>query len=236
MLKAISIIGFKKSGKTTLLTRLATELKSRGLKVAAAKFSHHSLDKDNTDTKKIAEMGIPVIGLTRNEAAIFWPEKKYLLDLLPLVSAEILLVEGGKSLTWLPRILLPGSSQEVKEMDNGLALATWGEVEVPGLPRITSVSTLADLVLTKGFTLAGIDCGSCNRPDCLHLSREIVQGKASPEECAARSSSKISISINNQTLALNPFVENIIMKSILGMLSELKGYAPGKIKIEMEGS
>jgi molybdopterin-guanine dinucleotide biosynthesis protein B len=236
MLKAISIIGFKKSGKTTLLTSLAKELKSRGLKVAAAKFSHHGLDKNDTDTQKMAEMGIPVIGLTQNEAAIFWPEKKYLLDLLPLVSAHVLLVEGGKSLTWLPRILVLKSKHEASDMDNGLALASWGEIEVPGLPGITSVSTLADLVLSKGFALAGIDCGSCNRPDCLHLAREIVQGKASPEECVARSSSKISISINNQTLALNPFVENIFMKSILGMLSELKGYAPGKIKIEMEGS
>ncbi|WP_457571569.1 molybdopterin-guanine dinucleotide biosynthesis protein MobB [Desulfovulcanus sp.] len=234
MLKAISIIGFKKSGKTTLLTSLVQELKSRGHKVAAAKFSHHGLDKKDTDTQKMAQVGIPVIGLTQNEAAIFWPEKKYLLDLLPLVSADILLVEGGKNLTWLPRILVLKSKQEARDMDNGLALATWGEIEVPGLPRITSVSRLADLVLSKGFALAGIDCGTCNRPDCLHLAKEIVQGKASPKECAAQNTKKISITVNHHKLALNPFVEKIIINSILGMLSELKGYAPGKIKIEID--
>jgi molybdopterin-guanine dinucleotide biosynthesis protein B len=235
MLKAISIVGFKKSGKTTLLTQLAEHLKSRGIKVAAAKFSHHGLDKNDTDTKKIAQVAAPVIGLTQNEAAIFWPEKKYLLDLLPLVSADILLVEGGKSLTWLPRILVLKSEQEAREMDNGLALATWGEIEVPGLPRINSIAELAELVLNKGFALAGIDCGSCNRPDCLHLAREIVQGQATPKECSAKNTKKMSITVNGHKLALNTFVERIITKSIMGMLSELKGYAPGKINIEIDG-
>jgi molybdopterin-guanine dinucleotide biosynthesis protein B len=33
---------------------------------------------------------------------------------------------------------------------------------------------------------------------------------------------------------MNPFVERVISKSILGMLSELKGYSPGMVEIKID--
>lgn len=43
---AVSIIGRKNSGKTTLLVGLAAELKGRGLRVASIKHCHHGFDLD----------------------------------------------------------------------------------------------------------------------------------------------------------------------------------------------
>jgi molybdopterin-guanine dinucleotide biosynthesis protein MobB len=45
---AVSIIGRKNSGKTTLLAALAAELKRRGLRVASIKHCHHGFDVDRT--------------------------------------------------------------------------------------------------------------------------------------------------------------------------------------------
>jgi molybdopterin-guanine dinucleotide biosynthesis protein B len=46
--------------------------------------------------------------------------------------------------------------------------------------------------------------------------------------------SKIEISINGKDIDLNPFVEEIITNTIKGMLSPLRGYEEGKIKIKIE--
>jgi molybdopterin-guanine dinucleotide biosynthesis protein B len=46
----IGIAGWKKSGKTTLVTRLIGELTARGLKVATVKHAHHEFQIDDADT------------------------------------------------------------------------------------------------------------------------------------------------------------------------------------------
>jgi molybdopterin-guanine dinucleotide biosynthesis protein B len=46
----IGIVGWKKSGKTTLVTRLVAELTGRGLKVATVKHAHHEFQIDTADT------------------------------------------------------------------------------------------------------------------------------------------------------------------------------------------
>jgi len=46
----IGVAGWKKSGKTTLVTRLIAELTGRGLKVATVKHAHHEFQIDDADT------------------------------------------------------------------------------------------------------------------------------------------------------------------------------------------
>ena len=46
----IGIAGWKKSGKTTLVTRLIAEFAARGLKVATVKHAHHEFQIDDAET------------------------------------------------------------------------------------------------------------------------------------------------------------------------------------------
>jgi molybdopterin-guanine dinucleotide biosynthesis protein B len=46
----IGIAGWKKSGKTTLVTRLITELTGRGLRIATVKHAHHDFEIDDAET------------------------------------------------------------------------------------------------------------------------------------------------------------------------------------------
>ena len=46
----IGIVGWKKSGKTTLVTRLIAELTSRGLRIATVKHAHHDFQVDDKET------------------------------------------------------------------------------------------------------------------------------------------------------------------------------------------
>jgi molybdopterin-guanine dinucleotide biosynthesis adapter protein len=234
MNKALSIVGFKKSGKTALMLDLIRELKKRGVKVSAAKFSHHSFDRQDTDTEKIGGEVIDLAGLTDSETFFSWSGKKYLPDLVPLMSGDVLLVEGGKGLGWLPRVLTLKSPEEATMLDKGLALATMGDVRTDYLPHLDSAAGLADLLLDKGFILPGLDCGSCGYETCSGLAAKIVFGAAGPGDCLAKGDS-LEIKVNGKTLGMNPFVERVICKSILGMLSELKGYSPGKVEISISG-
>ena len=50
-MRAIAVVGFKKSGKTTLALELAQALRGQGFSVTLAKHSHHGFDeKPDTDT------------------------------------------------------------------------------------------------------------------------------------------------------------------------------------------
>jgi len=237
-MKAIQIVGFKKSGKTTLAAKLARELKSRGVSLAAAKFTHHErLDQDKADTQVLMDACEgPVAFFGPEETALFWNKRRYLPDLLPLMNADVLIVEGGKTLGYMPRVILPRSAEDIEELDDEnvrLALGSYGEVEVPGLPRIQSVAELADLTLSRGFILPGLNCKACGLTSCRRMAAKIVEGKATPDDCAAEHAG-MTVTVNGRAMGLNPFVENIIKEGIRGMLSQLKGFAPGKVKISFD--
>ncbi len=233
-MKAVGIIGYKKTGKTTLAVSLASELTSRGLRVAAAKFTHHAFDRADTDTAKLAEVCSAVMGLSENQTQMVWNDKRHLPDLLPLVSADVLIVEGGKSLGWLPRVLLLRSAGEADELGRDLALATYGGVGAAGLHSVSAVSELADIVLAKGFALPGLDCGACGLESCRALAERMAAGTADDLRCKA-SHGGLRISVGGTTLAMNPFVASIVRGSIMGMLGQLKGYAPGvSVRIDMD--
>jgi molybdopterin-guanine dinucleotide biosynthesis protein B len=63
---------------------------------------------------------------------------------------------------------------------------------------------------------------------------DIVAGRAAPSDCRSLGP-KLAVAVNGQPLGMNPFVEKIISGAIRAMLAELKGYAPGRIDISLEG-
>lgn len=233
---ALGIVGFAKSGKTTLTLALARALKARGIKVAAAKSSSHHLDRPLSDTARLAEVCDAVVGLGEGPAGqttLLWNRRRHLPDLLPLLETEVLLLEGGKTQGWLPRVLLPRAGEDLTALGPDLALAAWGTggtggtgVELPGLPRLTDVEQLADLVLARGFALPGLDCGGCGQTDCRAMAGRIVAGLATPEDCTARNAA-VSVTVGDTPIALGPFVSRIVQGTINGLIGGLKGAAPG---------
>lgn len=232
-MRAVNLVGFKKSGKTTLALSLAAEFKRRGIKAAVAKCTHNpALDRGDTDSDRLFAAYGQCAALAGAETQITWNSPRYLADLLPLLNCEVLVVEGCKPLAWLPRIILPRSPEEAAELAPELALGTYGPVEIPGLIRLADPAAVAEAVLERGFALPGLDCGSCGRTDCRGLARDIVAGKAAPKDCQARRAD-MKITVNGTELALSPFVADILSGGILGMLRTLKGFTPGKVNISI---
>ena len=233
-IRAMSFVGFHNSGKTTLITELAEYLQKQGHRVGIVKSTRSGFDLGATDTKKLAATRNPVAGISPDQTMILLPHAMRLGALLPLLDVNILLVEGGKTLTFLPRILLPRSEQDVSVLASGMAYGYWGNPLPVDLPNLSSVEALAALVLEKGFLLPSLDCGECGRENCAGLVREIVAGKAFPADCRAQPA-HFRVSVNGVPLGMNTFVASIMSSSIKGMLSHLKGYTPGRIDIRVEG-
>ncbi|WP_022660275.1 molybdopterin-guanine dinucleotide biosynthesis protein MobB [Paucidesulfovibrio longus] len=240
-MKAISLVGYKNSGKTTVGVALVATLKARGLNVAAAKFSSCGFDEpEHADTRQYKAVADTVLGLSEKESFVSWPGERGLLRMLPLLEADVLVVEGGKSLGYMPRIIVGREDAvlddfEGEALDPALALGTFGGATIADKPLIKDINALADLVMEKGFLLPGLSCGGCGRKGCRALARDIVAGTATVHECVTTGDSGISVSVNGAELALNHFVARILASGLKGMLGELKGYVPGKVKIEFEG-
>jgi molybdopterin synthase catalytic subunit len=134
-MRIISVVGYKKTGKTTLVEQLVASLKSHG-SVGSVKHMHdHSLNTPGTDTWKHANAGADVvIGVTGDELVKFTKNNDLTsaLDELADAGMDFAVVEGFKDSS-LPKIALG----EVEASDIVLRL------DRPG----TDIGKIIDLVL-----------------------------------------------------------------------------------------
>ena len=99
------VVGWKNSGKTTLMSRLIAEFAARGIKVAAVKHAHHAFDVDQPgrDSFKFRESGAREVAVvSANRVAIMQElrgEDEPGLDeiLTRLEGSELILIEGFKA-------------------------------------------------------------------------------------------------------------------------------------------
>jgi molybdopterin synthase catalytic subunit len=107
-MKIISVVGYKKTGKTTLVERLVKALKEKGTVGTVKHLYEHSMHTPDTDTWKHARAGADVvIGVTPFELVKFSNENSLdrALDELADDGMEFAVVEGWKDRP-LPKIAL----------------------------------------------------------------------------------------------------------------------------------
>lgn len=122
-----AITGFSGSGKSTLIVALIELYRSRGVRVAAIKHTHHPLNlEDRGDTRKFRIAGAdPVILATTEGAAVHrgssvshmpWEAPADLLA--PCEGADVVLVEGFKALKvpWPTITISAGNRPAVAEV------------------------------------------------------------------------------------------------------------------------
>lgn len=107
-MKIISVVGYKKTGKTTLVERLVKTLKEHGTVGTIKHLHEHSMHTPNTDTWKHSRAGADVvIGVTPHELVKFSNENNLTraLDELADDGMDFAVVEGWKD-SALPKIAL----------------------------------------------------------------------------------------------------------------------------------
>jgi molybdopterin-guanine dinucleotide biosynthesis protein B len=109
--KAIGVIGYSNTGKTTLIEKLIPIFRARGLAVSAIKNAHHGFDMDRPgkDSYRYREAGAgQVLIATSQRWALLTetPHAPAALDelLAQLAPCDLVIIEGFKSEGRIPRI------------------------------------------------------------------------------------------------------------------------------------
>ena len=211
-----------------------------------------SIDKEGKDTWRYSIAGAnPVISVSDREVAIKMGRETDLFSLDWMLGvalkngADVLLLEGFSSLIlgdrMVGKIICVKNIEEYYEYkektgDDVLAYCSFKSLGEPIFETNRDLRIIVNRALEfvaekqRVFSilrkLAGLNCGKCGRPSCLELAEAIHAGEASLEECVPlrlKSKLKTRILIDGKEVPIQLFVSEIIRKSVLGMISTLKG-------------
>lgn len=237
-MKALGIVGYKKSGKTSLLASLARELTVRGLIISSVKHSSCALDLPETDTAVHRQFTHQTAAITAQESAIFFSESMSLEKIFGYLEADLVLIEGFKTEKNYPKIVCLRSGDDPETLMDGLEICVVGgspdvSVDIPVLDPEKDIGKIADLVQEKAFKLPSMDCEACGYKTCYELALQIVKGSKTMDDCLSLNA-HVQIKIDGHIMPAKPFISDILEKTITAMLSSLKGYRKGKIEIKIE--
>lgn len=249
----IDVVGYKKSGKTSVIESLVQELTKRGYHVATAKHINQkgfSIDTKGKDTwRHFAAGANPVVSVSDIEIAIIMKNgvQRFSLDRMLSFTpkTDIVILEGFSWLTLkdehVGKILCVRDKEEHRDFRQKvkgeiIAFCSTHPVGKSILRIEEDFQTLVKQVLryverkrkiSKILSrLPGLNCGKCGHSSCEEMAMAIYTKKAKLSDCVTlrlRSKLKMRIIVNDAEVPLQPFVLEIIRKSLLGMVSTLKG-------------
>ncbi|HTX61617.1 MAG TPA: molybdopterin-guanine dinucleotide biosynthesis protein B [Methanobacterium sp.] len=213
-MKILGIAGTQNTGKTTLITLIVKELVNRGYKVGTIKHTHHDFDMEGKDTWKHREAGAELVVGSGERTFIIMNERmeleKIIKDIKFLKELDYLIIEGFKFSNY-PKISTTPAKDEY----------TITNVDVFNL-KPEEIKTLVDLVEKRTYGLiSNTNCGYCGYESCQDMGQAIVKGEVSEDECKMKKFQEVELFIEDKNIPLNPFVQDILKKSIIGMLSTL---------------
>ena len=246
-------MGWKKSGKTTVVESIVRELTKRGYHVATAKHisqESFSMDMRGKDTWRHAVAGAnPVAGVSDIEMSLLIKNgiEQFSLDSLLSFTpmADVVVLEGFSRIVLnderVGKILCVRDTREYegfrkKELGKIVAFCSLQRLENPILRIKEDSQILLKRVLTyinreKKISnilncLPGLNCKKCGYPSCEEMAVAIYKKKAKLSNCVTlglRSEVRTKIIIDKVEVPIQTFVSEIIRKSVLGMISSLKG-------------
>jgi len=195
----VSIIGRSKSGKTTLVEKLITELGSRGYRIATVKHTPHgmSFDKPDKDTWRHLEAGsVAAVASSEDKMVLIRPVASGMtLDDIARILGEdcdLILAEGFKQGD-APKI-------EVHRREVGPLLS--------GIRKLVAVVT-DEPVATKARQFGFADIKA--------LADLLETGFIKPQR------ERLSVYVNSAPLSLSTFPKEVVTNVLLAMASSLKG-------------
>lgn len=202
MIPIVSIVGKSESGKTTLIEKLVPELVRRGYRVATIKHDVHGfeVDREGKDSWRHKQAGAHtvVISSPHKIALIRDVEKDLHLDEIRekwIRDVDLILSEGYK------KDVQPKIEIFRKEKHKGLLS--------------TKEDNLVAIVSNQEFDI-GVPCF---RLDDIKGLSDFIERRF----LTSKKREEIFLRVNGQPILLTPFVKSMIIKTIQGMLSSLKG-------------
>lgn len=247
-MKAIAVVGYHRTGKTTMVVALVKALTARGLRVATIKDIHSEKYRVDTEGKNTAlhiDAGsVQTFARGLYDSAMIYPRPLSLQEILPHIEADFLVVEGMKDAA-LPKVVCAANTAELDELLDDSAIAIGGLISEEmkhyrGLDIYNAErdsERICQLVMDKSFPILPMalpECCSRCGSTCVQMAQDIVQGRRTRDECVMDSSPSITLEVAGQEVSIVPFVQDILQDTILAVLKNLKDTDISKeIKIQI---
>jgi molybdopterin-guanine dinucleotide biosynthesis protein B len=125
------VVGYKNTGKTTLMCKLIKQLSHLGFRVGTIKHDAHEFEMDHPgkDTWKHKESGAHVVAITsKDKTAIIEQSPTSIEELIKRMKmVDIILIEGFKNSTYPKIVMIKDESQLelLQNLQHIIAVATW---------------------------------------------------------------------------------------------------------------
>ncbi|KAF5083347.1 molybdopterin-guanine dinucleotide biosynthesis protein B [Methanobacterium aggregans] len=219
-MRIVGVAGTKNTGKTTLVTRIITELRERGFHVGTVKHAHGGLDVEGRDTWQHKKAGAELVVGTGNETLFNLNEGLELEEILNIMkyikNLDFVVLEGFKH---SPYVKIATSDFLTPEDDSSTILKT---VDVMRLDDHDVVS-LVDLIEERSFgIIQRLDCKKCGFESCQEFRTAKISGAAGANVQCVTDSSDVLLKVDDSFIPMNPFVKNLVKKVTLGMVESLR--------------
>ncbi|HOA19879.1 MAG TPA: molybdopterin-guanine dinucleotide biosynthesis protein MobB [Sedimentibacter sp.] len=236
-MKVFSVIGLTKSGKTTTIENIIKELRKRNYTVGSVKeihFEKFKMDVDGTNTHRHKMAGSQLVTARgAYETDVLFQRKLSMNEILCFYNHDFVILEGVRD-TCAPKIVTAHDVEGIIERLDETTFAISGQIsnsltEYEGIPVInslTEIEKLVDLIEKKVFDrlpdMKDECCKKCGYT-CTQLCSKILKCEAERRDCVLAENS-VTLKINGQEIAMNPFVQNILKNTVEAIAKELYGY------------
>ena len=219
----IGVVGYHNTGKTTLICKLIERLTEEGYSVSTIKNipkDGFSMDSEGSDTWKHGKAGAGlVVASAPGETSLLvgkgMPFDEIVRITDSITSPDLILVEGHKTEN-IPKIVL-------------------GDVPIEGGgdihrydPATDDFDCLFDYItetieVKKTYNkLPGMNCGKCGYNDCMEMAEAIFRGEKAISDCLMQEGF-VRATVDGKEIPMGRFVQDIVSKTIFGMVASLKG-------------
>ncbi len=259
----IAVLGRKKSGKTTLITWLASSLRKKGLRILTAKHIAHSnftIDSPGKDTHVLrksagavfyfadsGELGVILDNMSTRDML------ELLCRVAELFKINIVIMEGFSNIVAnIPEIAKIICIKDESDIEYYLSLNMDGPILICSYFNLSNVSNVVKLPSDEKILLSfvekyvsiheiysklgGLNCGKCGYGRCINLARAIYLRRETYVRCVHYTSSGVKLKVNGRVIPLNKFVSDLLKNIVKAFVSSLKGVPDrlNSIAIEIE--
>jgi molybdopterin-guanine dinucleotide biosynthesis protein B len=210
----VAVVGTKNTGKTTLVTKIVSELVKRGFEVGTVKHSHHSFDMSDRDTGKHKKSGARIVAGIGGETFFSMSEGMDLENVLSIMNflenLDFVVLEGFKTSNY--------AKISTSDFNDEFTLANINVRETNEF----ELKSLVDLIIERSFgMIKELNCKKCGFDNCKDFVQAKIEGNPDAASCKAESD-EVLLKIDDHMIPLNPFVRGFVKDTVNGMVKSLK--------------
>ena len=211
-MRIITVKGFSKTGKTTTVTLLVSELKRRGYTVGTVKdihFEDFEADTPGTDTYKHAQAGARrVTARGPKNTGIIMDERMTMDAILKYYKEDFVIIEGDCGVD-CPTIITAKTVNDIEEKMCPQAIAVSGVIS----------DQMAEEGITEYNSLPIIN-GVTNIKELADMVEAVTKEK--------ETKLSVELTIDGEEIWMVPFVKETLKNVVVGAVKALDGYEEGK--------